>query len=103
MLTDLKVDVESYGPFTATSESDFDRVMSVNAKGSFLVTQAVARMMQEQEPRTFVPRLRHRTRQIGRGSIVNIASALAFGAVPGKAAYIASKHALLGITRSAGK
>jgi NAD(P)-dependent dehydrogenase (short-subunit alcohol dehydrogenase family) len=76
--------------------------MSVNAKGSFLVTQAVARVMQEQEPRTFVPK-RHGTRQIGRGSIVNIASALAFGAVPGKAAYIASKHALLGITRSAGK
>jgi NAD(P)-dependent dehydrogenase (short-subunit alcohol dehydrogenase family) len=100
-LTINQVDVAAYLPFPETAESEYDRVMDVNAKGIFHVIQAVAKVMQKQEPRILNTK-RHGTRTVGRGSIVNIASAMSFGAVPAKAPYIASKHALLGITRSAG-
>jgi NAD(P)-dependent dehydrogenase (short-subunit alcohol dehydrogenase family) len=100
-LINEQVDLAVYLPFPETLASEYDRVMDVNAKGSFNVIQAVAKVMQKQEPRILNTR-RHGTRTVGRGSIVNISSALAHGAVPGKAPYIASKHALLGITRSAG-
>ena len=80
---------------------DYDRVMRINATGSFLCTQALCRAMQGQEPRSVVTR--NGTRDIGRGSIVNVASAMSYAAVPGKVAYTAAKHALLGITKTAGE
>jgi NAD(P)-dependent dehydrogenase (short-subunit alcohol dehydrogenase family) len=64
------------------------------------VCQAVSRQMASQEPRNFTSR--HGTRSLGRGSIVNVASGFAYGVVPGRIAYITSKHALLGITKAAG-
>lgn len=41
------------------------------------------------------------TRDIGRGSIVNVSSAMALVAVPGKAPYATSKHAVTGVTKAA--
>jgi len=38
-----------------------------------------------------------------RGSIVNVASALAFGPMPTTTPYITAKHTLLGITKAFGK
>lgn len=75
--------------------------MDINAKGAFLVSRAVARLMKEQEPK-IVTLPRHGTRDLGRGSIVNVASAASHGVVPAKLPYCASKHALLGITRACG-
>jgi NAD(P)-dependent dehydrogenase (short-subunit alcohol dehydrogenase family) len=44
--------------------------------------------------------IRHmRTR--GRGTIVNTASNVSFAGAPGASAYVASKHAIVGLTRSA--
>ena len=84
-----------------TTEADYDRVMDINAKGAFLVGRAVAKIMQAQDPAT-VTTPRHGPRNLGRGSIVNIASAMSHGVVPAKLPYAASKHAMLGITRSLG-
>lgn len=95
------VDVAEYVPFTENSEADYDRVMDINAKGAFLVSKAVAKVMKEQEPK-IVTLPRHGTRDLGRGSIVNVASALSHGVVPAKLPYCTSKHALLGITRACG-
>jgi NAD(P)-dependent dehydrogenase (short-subunit alcohol dehydrogenase family) len=95
------VDVAEYVSVTETSEADYDRVMDINAKGAFLVSKAVAKVMKEQEPKT-VTLPRHGARDLGRGSIVNVASAASHGVVPAKLPYCVSKHALLGITRACG-
>lgn len=41
-------------------------------------------------------------RDIGRGAIVNIASANSFAGLPGKMSYTVSKHAVMGLTKMAG-
>ncbi|KAF2230898.1 NAD(P)-binding protein [Viridothelium virens] len=93
------VDVAEYIPATETSEVDYDRVMDINAKGAFLVGRAVAKIMKEQDPIS-ITLPRHGARNLGRGSIVNVASAMSYGVVPAKLPYATSKHALLGITRA---
>ncbi|KAL9087244.1 MAG: hypothetical protein Q9165_006738 [Trypethelium subeluteriae] len=93
------VDVAEYIPATETPERDYDRVMDINAKGAFLVGRAVAKVMKEQDPIS-ITLPRHGARDLGRGCIVNVASAMSYGVVPAKLPYSASKHALLGITRA---
>ena len=61
------------------------RVMSVNLDGVFFCMRAEIRAM----------------RATGGGSIVNMASMLAQIATPGAAPYVASKHGVLGLTRTA--
>ncbi|MBI5129335.1 MAG: SDR family oxidoreductase [Rhodopseudomonas palustris] len=63
----------------------FDRVMQVNVRGIFLGLKFV------------LPRMRDR----GRGVIINTASTSAIRGRAGLAAYVASKHAVLGLTRVA--
>lgn len=57
--------------------------------------------MQSQEP-VSVDLGRHGHRDVGRGSIVNVSSAMALVAVPAKAPYTTSKHAVTGVTKAAG-
>lgn len=64
-------------------EADFDQVMDVNVKGTLFAMQAV------------LPHFKERRR----GSIVNVASMAGHVAMPGYLAYVASKHAVLGITK----
>ena len=80
---------------------DFDRVMGANAKGVMTCTRAVSKVMLGQESRQVTTR--NGTRDIGRGSIVNLGSANSYAALPGKVAYVASKHAMMGITKTAGQ
>lgn len=69
-------------------EEDFDRVMAVNLKGAFLLSQSVARHMVE------------RVKEGGRpGSIVNMSSVNAVFALPTQVAYSLSKAALSQLTR----
>ena len=68
------------------AEEDWDRVMNVNMKGTFNMTQPVAAIMREK----------------GYGKIINISSASRFGNV-GQTNYAASKEALVGFTRSLAK
>ena len=60
--------------------------LNVNLTGTFLVTQAVCRIMEKQDG--------------GRGSIVNISSIAAHKGWPGRSAYGASKAAVLQYTKS---
>jgi NAD(P)-dependent dehydrogenase (short-subunit alcohol dehydrogenase family) len=70
-------------PFEEIGEEEWDRVLAVNLKGAWLCAKAA------------VPLLR----AAGRGSIVNMASEVAFSGSPGLAHYDASKAALIGLTR----
>ena len=65
--------------------ADFDRVMAINVRGIFLGLKHVIPVM---------------LRQRG-GSIVNSASSAGSRGAAGLAAYAASKHAVIGLTRSA--
>lgn len=64
---------------------DWRRVMRVNLDGVFLCVREEIRAM----------------RKTGGGSIVNMASVLAAAGYPEQVAYVASKHALVGLTRVA--
>lgn len=70
----------------AMPEAMWDTTLAVNAKGTFLGAQEAARRMQS----------------TGRGGvIVNVVSTAGFRApFPGMAAYVSSKHAVRGLTRS---
>ena len=91
----------SYAPLADCSIEDYDKVMDINAKGTMLCVRAQLKAMKSQEPRSYTGRTG--TRDIGRGAIVNIASAHAHVGLPGKMAYTTSKHAVIGITKMAGK
>jgi 3alpha(or 20beta)-hydroxysteroid dehydrogenase len=72
-------------PMTELSVADFDRVWAVNARGVFMGLRAVLRVMKPQ----------------GSGVIVNTASMAAIKGAATFSPYIASKHAVLGLTKSA--
>ncbi|KAL9106438.1 MAG: hypothetical protein Q9227_008526 [Pyrenula ochraceoflavens] len=93
------VDNGVYLPFAESVPEDYDHVMAVNAKGLMLCVQAEIKAMLAQESRQYTSR--GGTRDIGRGSIINIASANSYAGLPGKMAYVVSKHAGMGITKMA--
>ncbi|MGD2134933.1 MAG: SDR family NAD(P)-dependent oxidoreductase [Gemmatimonadales bacterium] len=85
--SDVLVNNAGLAHFTSVEDMPleaFDETMAVNVRGVFLMTQAV------------LPEMKRR----GRGAIVNIASLAGRNAVPGAAAYAASKHAVLGFSKS---
>ncbi len=72
-------------PFTEFKEESWDAVLDVNLKGAFLCSKHAAKQMISQ----------------GKGGvIINIASQAAKSGFPYAAAYTASKHGLIGLTRS---
>ncbi|WYZ46608.1 hypothetical protein EsH8_IX_000833 [Colletotrichum jinshuiense] len=77
----------------------FDETFKINSRGLLIVTRAAVAIMEKQERRRHTTLL-GKERVLERGCVVNVLSALAFGAVKNKVAYVASKHASLGITRS---
>ncbi|MBO0834797.1 MAG: glucose 1-dehydrogenase [Actinobacteria bacterium] len=70
-------------PMTELSAEDFDRVLAVNCRGVFLGLRAVLRVMKEQKS----------------GAIVNTASMAGIRGSATFAPYVASKHAVVGLTR----
>jgi NAD(P)-dependent dehydrogenase (short-subunit alcohol dehydrogenase family) len=76
-------------------------MLNVNLKGTIHSMGAVTRAMMMQEPR--IVKGRNGERSIGRGSIVNISSANGYVAQAGKGPYIASKFAVIGVTKTAGR
>lgn len=72
-------------PMTELSVDDFDRVWAVNARGVFMGLRAVLKVMKEQKS----------------GAIVNTASMAAIRGSATFSPYIASKHAVAGLTRCA--
>lgn len=71
-------------PLHEVTDAVWDRVFSVNVDGMFRLTRAVLPLMLA----------------AGRGSIVNVASEAALRGSAAGLAYTASKHAVVGITRS---
>jgi meso-butanediol dehydrogenase/(S,S)-butanediol dehydrogenase/diacetyl reductase len=71
-------------PFLQLSFAEWQRVISVNLAGTFLCSQAVAQYFVEQKKP---------------GKIVNLASVAGLTAVPNRAAYVSSKHAVVGLTK----
>jgi NAD(P)-dependent dehydrogenase (short-subunit alcohol dehydrogenase family) len=71
-------------PGEDTSVIDFRKVLEVNLVGPFVVTRAFAPMMLAQHS----------------GSFVNVASIAGIAGVADRAAYNASKHGLVGLTRT---
>lgn len=70
-------------PFAETTIEDFDRVMATNVRAPFILI------------RSALPQLRK-----ARGRVINIASVVAHKGYPLQSAYAASKHALLGLSKS---
>lgn len=70
-------------PVEEYPESDFDRVLAINLKGTFLCCQVFGRHMLAR----------------GDGRIINIASIGGFIAYPGSSAYLASKGGVVQLTR----
>ncbi|MDA7965326.1 SDR family oxidoreductase [Ruegeria sp.] len=76
--------VLSESPITSLDVAEFDRVIAINLRGSFLIAQGAARMMQ----------------QAGSGRIILVSSELAYLGRGGFSAYCASKSGVIGLTRS---
>ncbi|MGA8217147.1 MAG: glucose 1-dehydrogenase [Solirubrobacterales bacterium] len=74
-------------PFEEIPDEEWDRVLRVNAKGPWLCAKAIVPMMREG----------------GGGSIVNLSSEVAFSGSSGVVHYVASKAAVVGLTRALGK
>ncbi|MBX3621775.1 MAG: SDR family oxidoreductase [Rhizobacter sp.] len=74
-------------PLHKTTEDMFDRLVSVNVKGTWLCMKHEIEQM---------------LRQGGGGAIVNTASIGGVGAAPRQPIYGATKHAVVGMTQSAG-
>lgn len=74
--------------------------MEVNVTGTWnMGTEALARMSQQEDieaPGAYAGAVR----SVGQGSIVNVGSGASLRGLPGLGAYTASKHAVLGLTRS---
>ena len=80
--------------------ADFDRVSSINTRGTMLCVAAVSKAMVAQEPLSYTA-LRSGTRSLGRGCIVNLGSVNSFLAAPRSLAYVTSKAAVVGLTKAA--
>lgn len=76
--------IELYGTVVEMPEDEWDTVIGVNLRSVYLVSRHV------------IPRLIAR----GGGSIVNVASVQAFTCLPKSAAYVASKGAVVALTRA---
>ncbi len=74
-------------PFWEISVEEWDRVMAVNARGTWLAMKAVVPAMRRQ----------------GSGSIINMSSNTFLAGRPGLLHYVASKGAVVGITRVAAR
>src|SRR3954468_23679402 len=72
-------------PIAEYDEAVFDQVIGINVKGVFLGLRHVLPAMLKQKS----------------GSVVNTASVAGLVATPGMSAYVASKHAVIGLTKAA--
>ncbi len=73
-----------FSPLAEMPAADFDHVLQVNLRGTYLCCRHAMRRMIAQQ----------------RGTIINIASVVGFKGYPNQAAYTASKHGVMGLTKS---
>lgn len=73
-----------FGRVHEVSAADFDQVLAVNLRGTFLCCRHAMRMMIPQRS----------------GYIINISSVVGFKGYPNQSAYTAAKHGVMGLTKS---
>ena len=78
--------MDNFMPVAELSEELWDRVFGVNIKGAFLTSRAALNIMLKK----------------GKGVIINLASVGGLFGVRGGAAYVSSKHAVIGLTKNIG-
>ncbi len=71
-------------PFAETSVEEFDAIMATNVRAPFIILRAALPLL----------------RASGKGEIINIGSTSAHAGYPDQSIYTASKHALLGMSKS---
>ena len=71
-------------PFAETTVEQFDAIMAINVRVPYFLTQKAIPFLKQSQAAT----------------VINIASVVAHAGYPGQSAYAASKHALLGFTKS---
>ncbi len=76
--------IGTFGPLADMETADFDRVIAVNLRGTFLCSKHALRLM----------------RPVKRGTVINIASVVGFKGYPNQGAYTASKHGIMGLTKT---
>jgi NAD(P)-dependent dehydrogenase (short-subunit alcohol dehydrogenase family) len=76
--------IQRYASVTQTSEEEWDRLMNINVKGAFLCAKHAIPHMQQQ----------------GKGVVVNVSSVQAMLSQQNVCAYVTSKTAMIGLTRS---
>ena len=76
--------LQTLKPFEEISSAEFDKALSVNVRGPFECAKAVSPVMRKQ----------------GYGKIINIGSGTAFKGTAGQMAYVASKGAIMSMTRA---
>lgn len=81
--------------------SVFTKMNDVAIKGAVLFVSATMRAMAEQEPRKYSGR--YGDRSLGKGSIALLGSLNSLAAAPGMVSYVTAKHAIVGLTKAAGK
>jgi NAD(P)-dependent dehydrogenase (short-subunit alcohol dehydrogenase family) len=72
-------------PFVEVTEETYDRIMNLNVRAVFMVSQAVAKTMIERS---------------NGGSIIHISSQMGHVGAPNRTVYSASKHATEGLTKA---
>ncbi|MBB6374348.1 NAD(P)-dependent dehydrogenase (short-subunit alcohol dehydrogenase family) [Pseudonocardia eucalypti] len=78
-------DVPTGAPLDTIAEEDVDQIMAVNVKGTWLCLGKEVHVMERQ----------------GLDAIVNVSSIGGLRGSPGMGAYQATKHAVIGLTRTA--
>ncbi|KAK0467836.1 uncharacterized protein EV420DRAFT_1501518 [Desarmillaria tabescens] len=84
------------GPTADTSLETYDRVNNLNARGVFLCMREQLKAMRWQEPLVRIP-----GRPGMRGSIINMSSIAGCIGLKNVTSYVASKHAVVGMTKAA--
>ncbi|MEG0288139.1 MAG: glucose 1-dehydrogenase [Carnobacterium sp.] len=74
---------DAYDNVLETDEESWDKLMAINVKGPFLLSKAALPTMLDK----------------GKGTIINVGSQSSFVAGAGGAAYVTSKHAIVGFTK----
>jgi NAD(P)-dependent dehydrogenase (short-subunit alcohol dehydrogenase family) len=96
----LKLGVKSNLEISDADIGEFERMLTTNVTGTFLVTKLVSAVMRSQEPH--LNDLAAPERGLTRGTIVNLGSASSFASSPGMVQYTTSKFGVLGLTKNSG-
>ena len=80
----MRIDIISVVPELLVSLEEFDKIMAINVRVPFMLTQKALPLLKKSETPT----------------IINIASVVSHAGYPMQSIYSASKHALLGMTKS---